>query len=179
MYPTHLLTTLSLFTLLPLTILAAPAPQLELPKGPAVYYIMGTKSTLRGGRVISSEKSGHWIQKDFAVTVKGDTLDAADVLCTGKLAWKGTDDGNDEALSKAQTAQLACADGQVHVNVTTDAGEGAAETYGVKDRSVLFLFFFLAKTNFFFGSAVGISTVMGRDDGWVVELIADQWFFFY
>lgn len=137
MYPTHLLTTLSLLTL-PLTILAAPAPQLELPKGPAVYYIMGTKSTLRGGRVISSEKSGHWIQKDFAVTVKGDTLDAADVLCTGKLAWKGTDDGNDEALSKAQTAQLACADGQVHVDVTTDAGEGAAETYGVKDRFVLF-----------------------------------------
>ncbi|KAI4218133.1 MAG: hypothetical protein L6R36_009112 [Xanthoria steineri] len=133
----HLLTTLSLLTLLPLTILAAPAPapQLELPKGPAVYYIMGTKSTLRGGRVISSEKSGHWIQKDFAVTVKGDTLDAANVLCTGKLAWEGTDDGNDEALNKAQTAQLACSDGQVHVDVTTDAGEGAAETYGVKDRN--------------------------------------------
>ena len=140
MYPTHLLTTLSLLTLLPLTILAAPAPapapapQLELPKGPAVYYIMGTKSTLRGGRVVSSEKSGHWIQKDFAVTVKGDTLDAADVLCTGKLTWEGTLEGNDEALSKAQTARLACADGQVHVDVTTDAGEGAAETYGVKDR---------------------------------------------
>ncbi|CAL8575606.1 hypothetical protein XPA_001521 [Xanthoria parietina] len=97
---------------------------------------MGTKSTLRGGRVISSEKSGHWIQKDFAVTVKGDTLDAANVLCTGKLAWEGTDDGNDEALSRPQTAQLACADGQVHVDVTTDAGEGAAETYGVKDRDL-------------------------------------------
>ncbi|KAI4110329.1 MAG: hypothetical protein LQ339_001496 [Xanthoria mediterranea] len=96
---------------------------------------MGTLSTLRGGRVVWSEKSGHWRMKDFAVTVKSDTLDAANVLCTGKLVWKGTPEGNDEALSKAQTAQLACSDGQVHVDVTTDAGEGAAETYGVKDSA--------------------------------------------
>lgn len=137
MYPPHLLTTLSLFTL-PLTILSAPAPvptaQLELPKlpkGPAVYYIHDTQSTSRGGRLISSETSGHWIVKDFTITVKGDTPSAAERRCTGTLTWEGSD----EELAKQQTAMLNCTeDPQVKVGVTTSAGLSVAETYSVQDR---------------------------------------------
>ncbi|KAI4273957.1 MAG: hypothetical protein L6R38_006220 [Xanthoria sp. 2 TBL-2021] len=134
MYPSQLLTTLSLFTL-PLTILSAPAPvpaaQLELPKGPAVYYIQNTKSTSRGGRLILLETSGHWIVKDFTITVKGDTPGAVERRCTGTLTWEGSD----EDLAKQQTAMLNCAeDPQVKVGVTTSAGLSAAETYSVQDR---------------------------------------------
>ncbi|KAL8896292.1 MAG: hypothetical protein Q9192_003174, partial [Flavoplaca navasiana] len=129
MKPSHLLITLSLFTL-PLTILSAPAPapvELMLPKGPAVYYIMRTSTDRNGGLLPSL--TGNWVSKAFTVTVKGDAEGAVDVICRGQTSWEG----NEEDFSKQQTIGLGCTDGQVRVFVTTESAKDAGETYSVQD----------------------------------------------